>query len=281
MRRAPLVADLVTTWLGKAENRPTVVFTVDCAHGRDVTDRFLKAGVRAEYIDAKVDRDERDAIGRRLESGETQVVVNIGCLTMGVDWPWIGCIVLARPTKSEMLFVQMIGRGLRNYPGKSKLLILDHSDTTARLGFVDEIEFLDLDDGNPKKASKKREREDPLPCECPMCGRLKPAGVRKCPDPHCGFEPKRQSTVETADGELVQVSGKPAKYDTATKQNWYGQLLSLADERGYKEGWAYHKYRAKFGVGPGNNIRKIRMRVMAEVRNFVRAADIEYGRAFA
>ena len=41
---------------------------------------------------------------RRMKHGQTQVVVNIGCLTTGVDWPFVSCIVLARPTKSEMLY---------------------------------------------------------------------------------------------------------------------------------------------------------------------------------
>ena len=54
---------------------------------------------------------------------------------MGIDWD-VRCIILARPTKSEMLFVQIIGRGLRLAEGKEDCLILDHSDTHLRLGFV-------------------------------------------------------------------------------------------------------------------------------------------------
>ena len=57
------------------------------------------------------------------------------------------CIILARPTKSEMLFVQMIGRGLRTADGKADCLILDHSDNHLRLGFVTDIHHDKLDDG--------------------------------------------------------------------------------------------------------------------------------------
>lgn len=63
------------------------------------------------------------------------MIASVGCLTTGVDLD-VRCIVLARPTKSEMLFVQIIGRGLRRAPGKVDCLILDHSDTHSRLGFV-------------------------------------------------------------------------------------------------------------------------------------------------
>jgi DNA repair protein RadD len=275
MSKTSLVADCVTTWLAKGENRPTLVFAVDRAHARLLQEKFIKAGVSTGYIDGETPRDERDVIGKRLESRETQVVVNIGCLTMGVDWPFVSCIVLARPTKSEMLYVQIIGRGLRTHPGKDKCLILDHSDTSVRLGLVDEIEFVELDDGNPKKASK-REREKPLPKECGMCGLIKPAGVRKCP--HCGFEPKPQCKVQHVDGELVQISGKRPQYDTATKQAWYGQLLRICDEKGWNPGRAFHLYREKFGVGPSNSIRKVWQPPTPEVRNFVRACDIQYAR---
>ena len=71
--------------------------------------------------------------------GEVQVVCNVDVVGLGVDWPEVSCIIYARPTMSDMRFVQNIGRGLRSAPGKDDLLILDHSTTTARLGFVDEI----------------------------------------------------------------------------------------------------------------------------------------------
>jgi DNA repair protein RadD len=49
------------------------------------------------------------------------------------------CIVDARPTKSEIRFVQTIGRGLRTAPGKDKLVILDHAGNHLRLGMVTDI----------------------------------------------------------------------------------------------------------------------------------------------
>jgi DNA repair protein RadD len=73
------------------------------------------------------------------------------------------CLILARPTKSEMLFVQIIGRALRTAPGKDHALILDHSDTTQRLGFVTDIHHDRLDDGSKeaKKLEAGRGEENP------------------------------------------------------------------------------------------------------------------------
>jgi Helicase conserved C-terminal domain len=92
-----------------------------------------RAGVSAGYIDAYTPSAERKQIERQFHAGEITVVCNVGCLTTGADWD-VRCIILARPTKSEMLFVQIIGRGLRTATGKLDCLILDHSDTHARLG---------------------------------------------------------------------------------------------------------------------------------------------------
>jgi superfamily II DNA or RNA helicase len=114
---------------------------------------------------------ERIEVRRKFASGDYAVVCNVGVLTMGVDWD-VRCIILARPTKSEMLFVQIIGRGLRPAADKDHCLILDHSDTTSRLGFVTDIHHDELDDGD-RRISSARDRVK-LPKECPMCACLRP-----------------------------------------------------------------------------------------------------------
>ena len=140
---------------------------------------------------------------KKFASGEYQVVCNVGVLTMGVDWD-VRCIILARPTKSEMLFVQIIGRGLRPAEDKDHCLILDHSDTTSRLGFVTDIHHDQLDDGL-SRISNARDRVK-LPKECPMCACLRPPTTNVCPN--CGFEAKPVNKVLLVDGELHELDGK-------------------------------------------------------------------------
>jgi superfamily II DNA or RNA helicase len=123
MRGAHLVADVVSTWLKRGRGRATLVFAVDRAHAKALQESFVAVGVRTEYVDAFTSREERDSIRRRMQAGETEVVCNIGCLTTGCDWPFVSCIVLARPTKSVMLYVQIVGRGLRTHPAKDRCLV--------------------------------------------------------------------------------------------------------------------------------------------------------------
>lgn len=68
----------------------------------------------------------------RFRTGETVMLANCGVLTEGFDEPRAACIIVARPTKSRGLYVQMIGRGSRPFPGKEDCLILDLVGTTTR-----------------------------------------------------------------------------------------------------------------------------------------------------
>lgn len=253
MQKGTLVADIVSTWLEKGEDRPTLCFCVDRAHAKKVQQQFLSAGVEAEYMDAFTDREERNAIAKRFADGDVRVVCNVGVLTTGIDWD-VRCIIMARPTRSEILYTQIIGRGLRTAPGKDYCLILDHSDTTLRLGFVSDIHHDALDDGTKKQT--KVEKKPKLPKECPKCAYLKPPGIRQCPQ--CGFVAEIVSKVESEAGELLEYTrnGKllAKEWSVSQKNAFYAELLGYCRQRGYKDGWAYHAYRERIGKGPPEKV---------------------------
>ena len=248
MSQPVLVADIVSTWLVRGENRPTLLFAVDCAHARKLADQFEAAGVATGYVDARTPREERELIGKRLRGGQIKIVCNVFCLTTGVDWD-VRCIILARPTRSEILYTQIIGRGLRNAPGKQDCLILDHSDTTTRLGFVTDIHHSTLDLGK-RSASRaaKKDKPAPLPKECHGCSCLKPIGIHVCPN--CGFAPERQSPIEEGAGQLVQLNGeRKAKGEETphTRQEVYSMLMSIESDRGYRTGFAKMRFKDRYG----------------------------------
>lgn len=256
-----LVADIVSIWLVKGRGRPTLCFAVNRLHAQHIVERFQAAGVRTAYVDADTPREERELIGRGLRFGEYEVVVNIGCLTTGIDWD-VRCIILARPTKSEALFVQIIGRGLRTADGKDYCLILDHSDTHLRLGMVTEIDRDKLDDGAARKTASgggEGERKAPLPKACTSCGCLIPTMVMSCPS--CGAAKPKPPTFEEGEGDLVEFGGRSnprgGKGETIAdrvramgKAEVYAQLAYVANEKGRKEGWVAHSYKEIFEVWP-------------------------------
>lgn len=116
----------VRAWLDEArERKSTLVFCVDINHVASLTSAFRKYGIDAHYITGSTKKRER---GERLEAfknREFPVLVNCGVFTEGTDMPNIDCVLLARPTKSRNLLVQMIGRGMRLYPGKANCHVID------------------------------------------------------------------------------------------------------------------------------------------------------------
>lgn len=272
MGEARLVADVVETWLKRAERRPTLVFAVNRAHARKIQEQFAASGVAMGYCDAFVDLIERQILFDRMARGELAGIVNVGTLTTGVDAD-VRCVVMARPTKSEMLFVQCIGRGLRTAPGKDDCLILDHADNHARLGFVTDIHHDRLLSGKEKLERNRAEKPEALPRECPSCGTLKTRGA--CPS--CGFTPVRQSEIEFEDGELVEVAPKQGKPTMADKQRWYSELLSIRNQRGRSAGWLAHAYRDKFGVWP-RGMDERAATPSPEVLGFVKSKDIRFAK---
>ncbi|WP_062785284.1 DEAD/DEAH box helicase [Novosphingobium capsulatum] len=277
MSDSVLVADIVETWLKRANGQPTLVFAVDRAHAAKLQAEFQRAGVPMGYCDANVDRIERKVLFERMARGELAGICNVGTLTTGVDAD-VRCIVLARPTRSEMLHVQIIGRALRTAPGKTEALILDHADNHARLGFVTDIRHEQLLDGKARKSSGRTKGES-LPKECGSCKALKPPKVRECP--HCGFVGQRQSDLETEEGDLIEVTpGRAPKAEsTVDRANFYSQVLWIARERQRSPGWVAHTFRDRFGVWPRGAATRVQPQPPTdEVLSFVKAKDIRFAK---
>jgi superfamily II DNA or RNA helicase len=248
MGDAKLMGHVLETWLAKGEDRPTLGFGVNCAHAQGMAEAFARAGVATGYVDAYTDSIERQSLARRFRSGDVRVIWSVRTMTTGVDLP-VSCIIDAAPTKSEMLHVQKIGRGLRVNPGTEDCLILDHAGNSLRLGLVTDIRHERLDASAPGQKEERKPAAEKLPKPCAACGALCTGPVCEV----CGASRKPSGHVETADGELVEITSKGRKKAAATmaeKERWLRGLAWIGRERGYKPGWAANKYRDKFGVWP-------------------------------
>ena len=116
----------VRSWMAKApERKSTLVFCVDLAHVFGLTQKFRDYGIDARYVTGETHKIQRSETLEAFKEGKFPVLVNCGVFTEGTDIPNIDCIVLARPTRSRNLLVQMIGRGMRLHPGKENCHIID------------------------------------------------------------------------------------------------------------------------------------------------------------
>lgn len=107
-----------------ARDRRTVAFTPLVRQAEALAGKLRGLGISAEFISGETPGDQRRAILNRVATGETQVIANCGVLTEGFDEPALSCALIARPTKSRPLFVQMAGRVLRPHPSKDRALLI-------------------------------------------------------------------------------------------------------------------------------------------------------------
>ncbi len=261
--KASLIGDIVTHWKKLGGDQPTVCFATSIAHSKHIAEQFNAEGIAAEHLDCYTEEAERAAILERVRTGVTRVVSNVGILTEGWDFPACSVMILARPTKSLIRWIQMVGRILRPFPGKTHGIVLDHSGSAFELGYPTDDLPLELDEGTPKRASKKQP-EERLPKKCPACHFMKPAKIHACPK--CGFAPEAQANIQAIEGDLLKLDRKRAK--PGEKQAVYSQLLFIAQKRGYRDGWIANNYRDYFGVWP-KGLNREPMEPSEDVKKFI------------
>jgi superfamily II DNA or RNA helicase len=256
MGRAKLVADIVQAWKDLAQDRPTICFAVNRDHAAQLAKEFAAAGVASGYMDCETPTTERKALREQFKRGDIQVMCNVDVIGLGVDWPEVACISYCRPTRSEMRFVQNIGRGLRTTRGKDDLIVIDHSDSTLHLGFVSDIHHPELDDGQPKINGTPPVE---LPNECPRCHYVKPKRTAKCPN--CGHVAEHHAkTILVDPGTLREVKPedlnrpKPVAQKLGQtfkdKARVYGQLMWYQRKHNKSEKFATANYKEIYGVWP-------------------------------
>jgi DNA repair protein RadD len=259
-----IVGSIVDNWLKYGAGRRTILFAAGIEDSKGFVGKFKEKGVRAEHLDGTTDPELRDAILRRLETHETEIVSNVGVLTEGFDSPPTSCIILARPTKSVGLFLQMCGRALRPYKGKSDCLILDHAGCHFEHGDVDEDREWDLNAGVKRKVIADDADTSPGIVTCRRCARRFRYGPKKCPS--CGHEnPVKSRTVRVVEGEMrkrekgdeTEKRKSPAQLRNEKKlKSRYIELFKIAtttkkrDGTPYKPGYASIQFHAETNWWP-------------------------------
>lgn len=124
------------------EGRKAIIFTVDITHAQHVAEALKARGHQADWVSGELPLKERRRRVQAFEDGDTTLLANAMVLTEGYDEASIGCIITARPTRAQGLFMQMVGRGLRPYPGLDYCVVLDMADTRQDLAGLGDIEGL-------------------------------------------------------------------------------------------------------------------------------------------
>ncbi len=123
-------ATIVASYLELCKERKTIIFAAGVQHAKDLALSFKKANVDSQVILGETSSEDRRTILQNFKNGTVPVLINVGVLTEGFDEPSVQAIILARPTKSNLLYTQIVGRGTRIDDNKDNCIIVDISDTT-------------------------------------------------------------------------------------------------------------------------------------------------------
>jgi DNA repair protein RadD len=252
--RGELVGDIVDHWLRLGNNAPTFAFASSVAHSQHIAERFVAAGVPAMHVDGETENGERERAIAGLRNGSIKVVSNVGVFTEGTDVPCVKTIILARPTLSEALYLQMAGRGARPHGGLP-FVILDHAGccTDPRLGGLpQEPREYSLEGRKKKDAAKKA----PPAKECPGCYAIVAAAVRICPG--CGHEfelAEEENGEEEAEGELELLGPQQRKRLEEWNllvEEWreINEIRAVTGRRALSPAWCRREWKTRTGHWP-------------------------------
>jgi DNA repair protein RadD len=262
--RPKLIGDVVENWNRIAAGKRTIIFACSKAHGAELTREFCRAGIAAELVTDADGEDIREQVFQRLESAQTLVVVNVFLAAYGIDIPSVECIVLARPTRSLVMYLQMVGRGMRPAPGKSDFLVVDHGRVVENLGLPHAPRDWTLDASRNvnTEAREQYSRKTTLekPRTCPECQHLwlvseegdacRECGWRPLPKPKAVAVQAATLTELEYEGEKLINPHSPEVLQFFREAiSWYGARWPDRWRDRQKSGrwWAWSQTRAKFG----------------------------------
>ena len=199
-RVGTIMGDIVGHYRKHLSGQTAIAFCCSVAHAEAVAALFTSHGIAAASIDGTMTSEQRSDLLTALGTGKLKVLTSCALIGEGVDVPSVGGCILLRPTASESLHLQMIGRCLR--PSGAKVaVVLDHVGNTLRLGH-----HLEQRDWSLDGLARKDRDQAPSVKVCPVCYSTSMSAAQVCRD--CGhvFAPEEQRELKQVDGELVELS---------------------------------------------------------------------------
>lgn len=257
-----ITGDAVSHYAEICPGARAIVFCSGIEHAKHVRDEFNARGYRFELLVGAphMSDAERTAVNKRLRRGEIHGACTVDLVSEGYDLPDLECCIMLRPTASEALFLQQVGRVMRPSPGKTECWLLDHVGNVGKLvdgvfkrkhGLPNEEREWTLD-GRRKKKKKKAEEEeieDKVEIkQCPKCFTTHEAAP-KCP--RCGYEYPAVAarSLQQVDGKLTLLTEEMQRAEErkkqASAQAAARSVEQMVKELGYSEKRAEHIVKAR------------------------------------
>lgn len=246
MDRPKITGSVVENWKRHADGRRSVVFACTIEHAKNLCQEFNSAGIPFRHVDQETPDEERAEIFGLIRDRKVMGFTNVSVARRGLDLPCLECACIVRPTRSLVLWLQMIGRIRRPAEGKTDSVVIDHAGACDLHCMPDtEIEW-SLDSKQrasdwlqKQKDSGKIERQ----IVCPTCACMFAAGP-VCPN--CGHKMQASERgtrkVEAADGILVERTERHVEMSIEEMQRHWNKCIAIAVNKGRTLGMAAHVF---------------------------------------
>ena len=224
MDHGKIYADIVKYYKKISPTQPALCFCIDINHSKFMVRKFREAGIEADHCDAETNSKKRHLLLSRLDekidSNEPYVLCNVNIFSTGVDIPKLRTGIMARPTKSLILYKQQIGRMLRRCKGKDKAIIIDHANNVTEHGFPCEYHKPHMTELNVKEYEVLK-AEGPIKHKiCPSCSHVNKKEALVC-DLCNSFFPEvdeKSEERDTEDAHMVRIKAVQSRNAAALRR---------------------------------------------------------------
>lgn len=251
MSRKAISGSAISSYRHHCVGRPTLVFCCTVKHAEETATEFRAAGFTPMVLTGK---DKRDDVAKKIQHIRSGgLLIAVDKVSAGFDLPDLHAIISLRPTKSEQLWVQQLGRVARAADGKTHGWVFDHAGNAWRCGTL--TEQRDWQNVEKDPDAKRTVDGDLLSLRrCEECLSIFEAPATVCP--HCGHEngqdqriSKREKArldeVAAAEIEAARQAAAQARRQEERGEKTLQDWLDLARARGYKPAWAYKRHQLR------------------------------------
>ncbi|MBY0554371.1 DEAD/DEAH box helicase [bacterium] len=154
-RLTPLIIKNIIDITNRFDRKGVMIFSSSVKHAEEIMSYLPADDARVVLGDTEM--SERNAIVNDFKKKKFKYLVNVSVLTTGFDAPHVDMIAILRPTESNSLYQQIIGRGLRLSDDKKDCFVLDYT------GMGHDIYAPEISDRRPAKDTVA------VIVPCPVC----------------------------------------------------------------------------------------------------------------
>lgn len=246
LRPGQIAARPVDAYRAHANGTSALVYAPNLEAAEAMRTDFRDGSIRCELIHGGTPALTRAVLIEQFRAGVVPVLVNVGVLTEGTDLPIASTAILARGCGTIGLYLQIVGRVKRPYPGKTTSLLIDLRGVSHELGHPDEDRVFSLEG---RGIRGRDEGADTTYCR--VCGAPRVPDSTSCEE--CGTEAQTARPLKVVASPLEKWGHFRAQ-DAEQRAQTLARWLGVARAKGYREGWALAKYAAVYGARPGFDV---------------------------